>query len=338
MTQNHLTFALCPSQDRACSGVAHLHCLSNHFHQSSAASNQSGPRKRLLPDRGTCPECDSTIRWEQVIRGCYRRRAAQENGGVKKKRLVSRKALAVLAEDDEQDPDEIQSPAKREATKKRASKAVGSEIEAEDDPLIDALTTISETSSRVKRVRPKNRNAQRSKAKVEPLASLPSRAKMMSLPNGQTLAAMILRGMFRIRDRSTLATSGNPRHIPRQIQLSETWLGECILSSLTRGQLPAQGIRVHEMSGRVHQSESGAQSISTIRQSPPIARLTLVSCGSLRTNHLSLPLSSLAHRLNILDVNRIYPSTISPPASPIKRKRRQPVPIATSRVIELSSD
>lgn len=95
-SSDHLAFALCPSSG-ACTAVAHLACLSRHFlaHEAAAApasasltasggaraSATAQPQPPLLPDQGACPTCSTPLRWGDIVRGCYRRKANEADGG-----------------------------------------------------------------------------------------------------------------------------------------------------------------------------------------------------------------------------------------------------------------
>lgn len=73
--------------------MTHLSCLSKRFLSLEAASSNTPPP--LLPDRGTCPSCETSVRWGDVIRGCYRRKIHTEDNGTT--RLKNQRRLAKLA-------------------------------------------------------------------------------------------------------------------------------------------------------------------------------------------------------------------------------------------------
>ncbi|KAH7106977.1 hypothetical protein BKA62DRAFT_223979 [Auriculariales sp. MPI-PUGE-AT-0066] len=63
-----LRIALCPTA--ACSSVAHLVCLAEHF---SKHQNQTQVRS-MLPRGGECPDCQEYILFGDIVKGSYRRR------------------------------------------------------------------------------------------------------------------------------------------------------------------------------------------------------------------------------------------------------------------------
>lgn len=87
--QDHTSFALCQGQDD-CYALTHLSCLSKRFLSQEASTSTSPPP--LLPDKGTCPSCESPLRWGDLIRGSYRRKEHAEDGGVTRKRNLARMA------------------------------------------------------------------------------------------------------------------------------------------------------------------------------------------------------------------------------------------------------
>ncbi|KAK4701067.1 structure-specific endonuclease subunit SLX1, partial [Phenoliferia sp. Uapishka_3] len=115
---NHLTFLLCAGSP-TCFATFHLPCLATSFISSQRSSlTSSAPLPThssapLIPTNGSCPSCRSSLHWQDLIRGSYRR--WEEAGGKRKKtgRAKGRKKKVSLSasnsedEDEEKDEDEV---------------------------------------------------------------------------------------------------------------------------------------------------------------------------------------------------------------------------------------
>lgn len=132
--QNHLNLAFCHSEPH-CTAITHLFCLSQRF-LSQEASIASLP---LVPDHGTCPNCQTEQRWGDIIRGCYRRHQHVEDSGaaraLRAKRILriaklkeKNGGLLPLPGQGDADADEGDLKAKKPATgkKKKAAKNASS--------------------------------------------------------------------------------------------------------------------------------------------------------------------------------------------------------------------
>jgi hypothetical protein len=141
LSQDHLSFGVCHADDN-CHSLTHLSCLSKRFLSQEASSSTTPPP--LLPDRGTCPSCAHDIRWGDVIRGCYRRKAHADDGGagrrLRMKRAAKKTKEPALAKngenvgDDQEEGEDVipkKPPVKRGRKPKIALEKSGSADEAE---------------------------------------------------------------------------------------------------------------------------------------------------------------------------------------------------------------
>lgn len=135
--QNHLTFAVCPSDPSAheCHATFHLPCLAGHFLPSDPDTSSPAPVPRpLLPKTGTCPSCSTPLEWGQVIRGCYTRRDGERDAVVDTEKEASR-AAKKLAVEERRRAKALEKAAGKGTGRKRATAAsqVNTEIEEDDE-------------------------------------------------------------------------------------------------------------------------------------------------------------------------------------------------------------
>ncbi|KAL8287682.1 hypothetical protein RQP46_003540 [Phenoliferia psychrophenolica] len=126
-TSSHLSFLLCTGSS-TCSATFHLPCLAKSFASSTPANPTPATplpthsSRPLLPTRGSCPTCRSSLHWQNLIRGSYRRweeasgkrKKPTRAKGKKKKVSLSaptsedEEAEAEDGEDDDEDPEQEQ--------------------------------------------------------------------------------------------------------------------------------------------------------------------------------------------------------------------------------------
>ncbi|ORY49295.1 hypothetical protein BCR35DRAFT_356149 [Leucosporidium creatinivorum] len=136
--EDHLSFLLCTSPTfPSCLAVTHLPCLASHFHSTSPSPSPSSPSNPLktilplLPTTGPCPTCQTTVHWQELIRGCYRRKEEMEGKRKKRRGVRIKKGVKgveemedVEAEDEEEDGEEDgEEEGKKKGTRKLAAKS-----------------------------------------------------------------------------------------------------------------------------------------------------------------------------------------------------------------------
>ncbi|GAA99290.1 uncharacterized protein L969DRAFT_93754 [Mixia osmundae IAM 14324] len=98
--EQHLDTVICTSE--GCTALYHLTCLAERLLAESPPDTSLA--QPLLPMNGVCPTCKNSLRWIDLIRGCYRRR----DGPPKEKRTRAKSKAKEVAEDEE-----TESPRKR---------------------------------------------------------------------------------------------------------------------------------------------------------------------------------------------------------------------------------
>lgn len=81
----NILLAICPKD--GCESVTHLTCLSDHF-----LAEETGNEGAVLPTEGSCPTCNSSLRWADIVRELSLRRRGQKE--VEKLLKTSRLAKA----------------------------------------------------------------------------------------------------------------------------------------------------------------------------------------------------------------------------------------------------
>lgn len=133
-----MSFFLCTASETTCTARFHLPCLANRFLAASASSSTITPpsaappstrARPLLPTHGSCPVCQQSLHWSDLVRGSFRRK--EETDGTRKKRRFEKgtrskeSALArgvdQLDEDDAQQGSGTQTHGRRKRAKGKAN-------------------------------------------------------------------------------------------------------------------------------------------------------------------------------------------------------------------------